>query len=70
MKTIEELRDELIDMAEQHTRICADPHCTWPLGAVAFFAHSLGIRSDGLAELREMLAHYEATCEGCSHIRN
>jgi hypothetical protein len=37
---------------------------------LGWLAHCLGLRSNQHLEIRDQIAFYEATCEGCQHLRN
>ncbi len=70
MKTIEEVRDDMLEVIEDHAAKCGDPNCCEPANFMGFLLHSAGIRADQLAETQHWLREYERLCENCSHRRN
>lgn len=70
MKTIEEVRDDLLQVIEDHRNECGDPECVEPANYMAFLLHSAGIRVERLEEVKHYLQIYQATCQGCQHLRN
>ncbi len=69
--TIEEIRTAFIAWLIDHRANCNNPGCcNEPADAVAFLAHSVGIHSDRLEDVRQWLVSYEATCVNCQHLRN
>lgn len=70
--TIEEIREALIQVVEQHKRECPLPPatCAEPCNMLAFLAHCAGMSSARIAEFRTQLMRYEAECVQCDHLRN
>ncbi len=54
----------------EHVRQCDDPACREPANLIAYIAHRVGVRVEGIAAVRDELAGYEAKCVNCQHVRN
>jgi len=70
MKTMEEIRDALLEHIAAHEAECDDPNCVETPNAIAYLCHCVGIRSTQIPDLQQYMADYESRCPHCQHLRN